>query len=108
MPYRPPLRTAFSTAWEMSVSRPRPLAAPRAAAAIPAHIASSATAAIFSSAGSTSPTPTVIAASPCQPARTAPQSIEMMSPSRSTCSGAGIAWTTCSLTEEQIEAGKPW
>ena len=108
MPYRPPLRTALSTAWEMSVSRPLPEAAPRAAAAIPAHIASSATAVILSSAGSTSPTGTVTAASPCQPSSTAPQSIEIRSPSRSTCCGDGMACTTCWLTEEQIDAGKPW
>jgi hypothetical protein len=107
MPYRPALRIVFSTLNEMSVSRPRPLVAPRAAAAIPAHMPSSATSAIRSSAGSVRPTPTVMAASPCQPCRIAPQSSDTRSPSSSTCRAAGMPCTTCSFTEAQIDAGKP-
>jgi hypothetical protein len=37
----------------------------------------------------------------------APQSIEMMSPSRSTLPGWGIPWTMTSFTDEQIDAGNP-
>jgi hypothetical protein len=55
--------------------------------------------------GSTSPTPTVIAASPCQPSTIAPQSSEMTSPSRSTCRGEGMACTICSFTLAQMVAG---
>src|SRR3954469_11129859 len=37
----------------------------------------------------------------------APQSMEMMSPSFRTTSSEGMPWTTTSLTEVQIVAGKP-
>src|SRR5215475_1678217 len=108
MPYRPWRLISASIAAEMSVSRPRPDAAPRAAAAIPAHIASSAASAIRSNSGFTSPTPTVMAASPCHPSTIAPQSSEMRSPSASTAACDGMACTTCSFTDEQIVAGNPW
>ena len=52
----------------------------------------------------TSPTATVTAASPCQPSRIAPQSIEMMSPSPST-RPPGMPCTISSLTEAQMEPG---
>jgi hypothetical protein len=55
----------------------------------------------------TSPIATVMAASPCQPSTIAPQSIEMMSPSRSTRE-PGMPWTTSSLTDAQITPVKPW
>ena len=51
-----------------------------------------------------SPTPTVKAASPCQPSMMAPQSIEMMSPSSSR-RGPGMPWTITSLGEAQITPG---
>ena len=105
MPYRPAWRIVDSIAYEMSVSRPRPDRSDRAPAAIPAHIASCATSIIRSIFGSICPTPTVIAASPCQPSTMAPQSREITSPSRRICCGAGIACTICSFTLEQIEAG---
>src|SRR2546430_2581783 len=108
IPYRPAPRIDASIAAEMSVSRPRPVRSARAPAAIPAHMASSATVIIRSTFGSIWPTPTVTAASPCQPSRIAPQSMEITSPSRSTWVDAGIACTICSLTLEQIVAGKPW
>src|SRR2546421_4540314 len=109
IPYRPPApRIDASIAAEMSVSRPRPVRSARAPAAIPAHIESSATRIMRVILGSISPTPTVIAASPCQPSRIAPQSSEITSPSRRTCFGDGIACTICSFTLEQIVAGNPW
>ena len=86
----------------MSVSRP-----PSLAAANPCHIDSSQTRASSSSPASTSPTGTVIAASPCQPFTIAPQSIEMMSPSASTRS-PGMPCTISSFTDVQIEPVKPW
>ena len=58
-----------------------------------------------SSAAAIAPTPTVMAASPCQPSTIAPQSMEMMSPSRSTRPRLGMPCTTSSLTEAQIVAG---
>jgi hypothetical protein len=51
------------------------------------------------------PTPAVNAASPCHPSTIAPQSIEMMSPSRRTY-GPGIPCTITSLGEAQITPGK--
>ncbi len=56
---------------------------------------------------STSPTPTVIAASACQPSMIAPQSIETMSPASST-RGPGMPCTTTSFGEMHATAGKPW
>src|SRR5450432_4623 len=56
-------------------------------------------------AGSISPTPAVKAASPCQPSSTAPQSIELTSPSRNGRSARGIPWTTSSLIDAQSTAG---
>jgi hypothetical protein len=55
-----------------------------------------------------SPTVTVIAESLCQPARIAPQSIEMLSPSASCRSGFGIPCTTSSLIDAQMVPVKPW
>ena len=86
----------------MSVSRRR-----RTAWAIPAQRASSVARLRASAAAVTSPTGTVIAASPCQPATMAPQSIEIRSPSAST-RDPGMPCTTSSLTEVQITAGNPW
>ena len=57
--------------------------------------------------GVMSPTPMVNAASPCQPSTMAPQSIEMMSPSRSGRS-SGMPCTIMLFGEAQITAGKPW
>ncbi len=95
-------RTWVSTACEMSVTRP-----PRRAAAIPRHIASSVTAHQLGHLGGHVADGTVIAASPCQPSTIAPQSMEMTSPSASPRS-PGMPCTTSSLTEAQIEPGKPW
>ena len=86
----------------MSVTRP-----PRRAAAIPRHIASSVTRISSVTSAGTVPTATVIAASPCHPSTMAPQSMEMTSPSAST-RPPGMPCTTSSLTEAQIEPGKPW
>ena len=86
----------------MSPTRP-----PGRAAAMPAHSAASVSLTSVVSSGRTSPTGTVIAASPCQPSTIAPQSMETRSPSRSSRS-PGMPCTTSSLTEVQIEAGKPW
>ena len=83
----------------MSLTRP-----PSRAAAIPAHSDSSVTRISSVTSGDTSPTATVIAASPCQPSTIAPQSIEMTSPSSST-RAPGIPCTTSSLTEAQMVAG---
>ena len=83
----------------MSVSRP-----PSRAAANPRHIDSSVTRSSSRASSVTRPIGTVTAASPCQPSRIAPQSIEMMSPSRS-ARGPGTPWTTSSLTDAQIDAG---
>jgi hypothetical protein len=55
----------------------------------------------------TAPIATVVAASPCQPSTTAPQSIEMMSPSRRT-RVPGMPCTTSSLTEVQMTPVNPW
>ena len=52
-------------------------------------------------------TPTVIAASACQPSMMAPQSMEMMSPDSSTVS-PGMPCTTTSLGDAQITPGNPW
>src|SRR5262252_2972727 len=54
----------------------------------------------------TSPTANVRAASPYQPCNSAPTSIPTMSPSCSALA-PGMPWTTSSLIEGQIEAGKP-
>jgi hypothetical protein len=86
----------------MSVSFP-----PGSAAAKPAHIDSSHTRISSAYGGSTSPTPTVIAESPCQPSTIAPQSMDNTSPSRSTLSRRGMPCTTSSFTEVQMCAGKP-
>ena len=86
----------------MSVTRP-----PSLAAANPRHMLSSHTRISSTSSAQTSPTGTVIAASPCQPSTMAPQSSDTTSPSWSTRS-PGIPCTTSSLTEAQIVAGKPW
>lgn len=75
---------------------------------MPRHMASSVTRISSVSFGSTSPTGTVMAESPCQPSRIAPQSMEMMSPSRSLRRSVGMPWTTSSFTEAQMVAGKPW
>ena len=88
-----------STAREMSLTRPL-----SRAAAIPAHSDSSVTRISSVASAETSPTATVIAASPCQPSTMAPQSIEIRSPSTSTRS-PGMPWTTSSLTDAQIVAG---
>ncbi len=53
------------------------------------------------------PTPTVRAASPCQPPRIAPQSIEIRSPAASRVLGLGMPCTIWSLTEVQMVAGYP-
>jgi len=91
----------------MSVTRP-----PSRAAAMPRHIDSSVTRISSRTSAGTSPTATVMAASPCQPrpsssATIAPQSMEITSPSAST-RPPGMPWTTSSLTEVQMVAGKPW
>ncbi|SIN56617.1 Uncharacterised protein [Mycobacteroides abscessus subsp. abscessus] len=61
-----------------------------------------------SSLGMTVPTANVHAESPCQPSSIAPQSMETRSPSASTAVAEGIPCTTWSLTDEQMDAGKPW
>jgi hypothetical protein len=60
------------------------------------------------SAGEPVPTARVTAASPCHPSTIAPQSTEMRSPSARTWAADGMPCTICSLTEAQIDAGKPW
>ena len=95
--------TAVSIAYDMSVRR-----APGRIAAMPANMALRVAADRSRSACPTVPTATVTAESPCQPSRIAPQSIEIRSPSASTCRPAGMPCTTCSLTDAQIVAGKPW
>ena len=77
---------------------------PRAAAAIPRHIDSSVTRISSRASAGDRPTATVVAASPCQPSTIAPQSMETMSPSRTTRS-PGMPCTTSSLTEMQVVAG---
>jgi hypothetical protein len=84
----------------MSLTRP-----PSRAAAKPAHIEPSVTRISSVTSAGTSPTGTVIAASPCQPSTMAPQSIEITSPSARTRS-PGMPCTTWSLTEAQMEPGK--
>ncbi len=86
----------------MSPTRP-----PSRAAAIPRHIASSVTRISSVTSSGTAPTATVIAASPCQPSTMAPQSIEITSPSASTCA-PGMPCTTWSLTDVQMVPVKPW
>ena len=66
-----------STAWPMSPTG----GCPRPSAAMPAARPASVTSISRAASASTSPTPAVKAASPCQPSTMAPQSIEMMSPS---------------------------
>ncbi len=92
----------FSTAWETSPSRP-----PSRAAVTPAHMAASHAADRAAAPGVTSPTGTVIAASPCQPSTIAPKSMEIRSPAASRSCADGMPWTTRSLTDVQITAGKP-
>ena len=82
-----------------------PTCPPSAAAAKPRHSDSSVTRISSAALRDTWPTPTVTAASPCQPSTMAPQSIETMSPSATTRE-PGMPCTTSSLTETQIEAGK--
>ena len=72
---------------------------------MPAHIEPSVTRISSSTSGSTSPTATVTAASPCQPSTIAPQSMEITSPSWRVRS-PGMPCTTSSLTDAQIVAGK--
>ena len=86
----------------MSVSRP-----PAIAAASPAHSACSVTSMSCWYSGRIAPTARVIAESPCQPSKIAPQSSEMMSPSRSLRLRDGIPCTTSSLIEAQIVPVKP-
>ncbi len=100
MPY-PRGRTWCSTAAEISVSL-----LPSCAAARPCHSDCSHTSIRSRNCWGTVPTGTVIAESPCQPSTIAPQSMEMMSPSRSARPRRGIPWTTSSLMDAQIDAGK--
>ena len=79
---------------------------------MPRHIDSSVIRISSVTSGPTSPTATVIAASPCHPSTIAPQSIEMMSPDAST-RPPGMPCTTSSLTEAQMVPGNggwpyPW
>ncbi len=74
---------------------------------MPRHSASSVTRMSSVTSSGTSPIATVVAASPCQPSTIAPQSIEMMSPSRST-RVPGMPCTTWSLTDVQMTPVKPW
>ena len=74
---------------------------------MPRHMACRVTSESAVTSAGTSPTATVVAASPCQPSTIAPQSMEMTSPSASTRS-PGMPCTTSSLTEAQIDPGKPW
>ena len=60
-----------------------------------------------SSAGINAPTPKVIAESPCQPSRIAPQSMDTRSPDASISAADGMPCTTRSLTDEQMLAGNP-
>ncbi len=91
-----------STAALMSDSRP-----PATARLRPCHRARSHVSSRPDWAGVSGPTPTVTAASPCQPPTMAPQSTEIRSPAASRTSGRGMPCTTSSLTEVQIVAGKP-
>jgi hypothetical protein len=100
MPYGPAARTEASTACETSVSR-----LPARTWARPCQSAVSQTSSSRARSGLISPTPTVMAASPCQPSTIAPQSIEMMSPSPRMVSGPGMPCTMTSLGEVQITAG---
>src|SRR5580704_6072069 len=103
IPYRPLARALVSTACEMSLSR-----FPGRAWARPAHSARSQARSSSASSSLIGPTPTVRAASPCQPSRIAPQSIEIRSPAASRASALGMPCTIWSLTEVQIVAGYPW
>src|ERR1700728_1747440 len=103
IPYRPLARALVSTACEMSLSR-----FPGRAWARPAHSARSQARSSAASSSLIGPTPTVRAASPCQPSRIAPQSIEIRSPAASRASALGMPCTIWSLTEVQIVAGYPW
>ena len=58
-----------------------------------------------STSGRTSPTATVIAASPCQPSTIAPQSMEIDVAVLRATRSPGMPCTTSSLTEAQIVAG---
>src|SRR5882757_1357496 len=75
------------------------------AAAMPRHSPSSHTRSSSACSGAISPTATVIAASPCQPSTTAPQSMETTSPSRITRS-PGMPCTISSFTDVHSVAGK--
>jgi hypothetical protein len=87
----------------MSVSRP-----PARTAAIPASMACLVASDSSVSSARGVPTWTVMAESPCQPSRMAPQSTEIRSPSASTCCSLGMPWTICSFTDAQMVAGKSW
>ena len=53
------------------------------------------------------PTATVLAVSPWKPLVMAPRSSPTMSPSERTTGREGMPWTTTSLSEAQMHAGKP-
>ncbi len=99
-PYGPEAATLASTACEISPSRP-----PACAWASPRHSATSQAFSSWVCSAEMVPTPTVRAASPCQPRTMAPQSIEMMSPSRRIRRGLGMPCTISSFTDVQITAG---
>src|SRR5262249_31985151 len=101
MPYSPAARTLHSTACEMSDSR-----APGRAAASPCHSARSQSVISLACPAEMTGTPTVSAASACQPSTLAPQSMETTSPSRSTREALGIPCTISSLTQVQIVGGE--
>jgi len=79
--------------------------APGRAAASPCHSARSQSAISLATSAEMIPTPTVSAASACQPPTLAPQSIETTSPSPSTREELGMPCTISSLTQAQIVAG---
>ena len=81
---------------------------PARAAAMPCHSASSQARSSVACSAEIVPTPTVTAASPCQPLTMAPQSMEMMSPSASRRSGLGMPCTISLLTDVHSVAGYPW
>ena len=89
-------------ACETSVSR-----LPGTIAAMPASIDSLVACDSASSIGISSPTPNVIAESPCQPSTIAPQSMDTRSPAARVSVGDGMPCTTRSFTDEQMLAGKP-
>ena len=96
----PAARVPDSMACETSVSR-----LPGTIAAMPASSDSLVASESASSAASRVPTPKVIAASPCQPSSTAPQSMDTRSPGARISAAEGMPCTTRSLTDAQIDAG---